>query len=354
MAPTAAVAHDMAGELVVVSGVGDKPDVAAHLNPHRPNLVLLVATGDGQSLPSSAGSRSVPVSGLQYAGIHLHDVGVEPDAVFKALADPGRRRLLDMLHERAGLTLGELCQGVEMRRQSATQHLEILEAANLVTSVRDGRRKLHYLNPVPIHQIQSRWIWKFEEAHLAVLEAIKDHAEHDAEESTMSQTPHPETVPDYVYTTYIHATADQVWTALTDPDLTARFWGHSQISDWRVGSRVEHVRADGSGIADAAGTVEEVDPPHRLAFSFGEPDQADDPSVEQSLVSFEIESYHDIVKLTLTHSRLRSAADRETIGQGWPTVFANLKTLLETGDVLPTPPWEFHAQERAAQMAKHG
>jgi len=71
-------------------------------------------------------------------------------------------------------------------------------------------------------------------------------------------------------------------------------------------------------------------------------------------VTFEIESYRDIVKLTLTQSRLPSLADREAVGQGWPTVLANLKTLLETGDVLPTPPWEFHAEERAAQMAKHG
>lgn len=255
-----------------------------------------------------------------------------------------------MLHERAGLTLGELCAGLDMRRQSVSQHLELLEAAHLVTSVRDGRRKLHYLNPVPIHQIQTRWIWKFEQTHLAALDAIKNRAE----ENVLSEISHTEAVPDYVYTTYIHATAEQVWHALTDPDITARFWGHSQVSDWRVGSRVEHVRADGSGIADAAGTVTEVDRPRRLSFGFGEPSEADDPTAEQSIVTFEIEPYRDIVKLTLTHARFRSPADREAIGQGWPTVLANLKTLLETGDVLPTPPWEFHSDDRAAQMAKHG
>ncbi|NUR05986.1 MAG: metalloregulator ArsR/SmtB family transcription factor [Nocardioidaceae bacterium] len=269
--------------------------------------------------------------------------------VFKALADPGRRRLLDMLHERAGLTLGELCDGLDMRRQSVSQHLELLEAADLVTSVRDGRRKLHYLNPVPLHQIQTRWIWKFEETYLAALDTIKNRAE----ASAMSETVNTGEVPDYVYTTYIRATAEEVWHALTDPDVTARFWGHSQVSDWRVGSRVEHVRVDGSGIADAAGTVLEVDPPRRLSFGFGDPGDAADPTAEQSVVTFEIEPYRDIVRLTLTQSRFRSSADRETAGEGWPTVFANLKTLLETGDVLPTPPWEFHADERAAHMAKH-
>lgn len=280
--------------------------------------------------------------------------------MFKALADPGRRRLLDMLHERAGLTLGELCEGLEMRRQSASQHVEILEAANLVTSVRRGRRKLHYLNPVPIHEIHARWIRKFEETHLAALDTIKKHAEHaheakeNAMENAMDPTLHAETVPDYVYTTYIRATADEVWTALTDPDVTARFWGHSQVSDWHVGSRVEHVRVDGSGIADAAGTVVEVDRPRRLSFSFGEPGHADDPAVAQSVVTFEIEPYRDIVKLTLTHARLQSAADREAIGHGWPSVLANLKTLLETGETLPTAPWEFHAEEREAQTARHG
>ncbi|MEX0428488.1 ArsR/SmtB family transcription factor [Nocardioides sp. DS6] len=281
---------------------------------------------------------------LQHAGIYLHNPLVDADKVFKALADPVRRRLLDMLHDRAGLTLGELCEELEIRRQSVSQHLELLAAAGLVTSVPDGRRKLHYLNPVPIHQIQTRWIWKFEESHLAMLEAIKNRAE----ENAMAGSSAARTVPDYVYTTYIRATAEQVWEALTDADITAKFWGHAQVSEWRVGGRVAHVRVDGSGIADAAGTVVEVDRPRRLSFGFDEPNRADDPTSEQSLVTLEIEPYRDIVKLTLTQSRLRSLADREAIGQGWPTVLANLKTLLETGDVLPTPPWEFHAGERTA------
>lgn len=274
---------------------------------------------------------------------------MDADTVFKALADPTRRRLLDALHERPALTLGELCSGLDMRRQSVSQHLEVLETANLVTSVRDGRRKLHFLNPMPIHDIQNRWIWKFEEPRMAALDFITRRAEEHPMTTIAS-----ETVPDYVYTTYIRATPEQVWHALTDPELTARFWGHAQVSDWTPGGRVEHVRVDGSGIADAAGVVFEADPPHRLSFSFDDPARADDPTFEPSVVTFDIERDRDIVKLTVVHTKLRTADDLRAIGQGWPTVFANLKTLLETGDVLPQAPWEFHAEERAARMAKNG
>jgi uncharacterized protein YndB with AHSA1/START domain/DNA-binding transcriptional ArsR family regulator len=277
---------------------------------------------------------------------------VDTDAVFKALADPGRRRLLDTLHEHSGLTLGELCEGLDMRRQSVSQHLDLLEAANLVTSVRDGRRKLHYLNPVPIHDIQVRWIWKFEEQRLATLETIKQRAEENA--MTASTAPTTGAVPDYVYTTYIHATPEQVWHALTDPELTSSFWGHAQISDWTVGSSVDHVRTDGSGISDASGTVVEVDRPCRLVFSFGTPEHTDNPTFETSLITFEIEPYLDIVKLTLTQAQLQSMDELRAVGQGWPAVLANLKTLLETGNALPQAPWEFHADERAARMAKNG
>jgi uncharacterized protein YndB with AHSA1/START domain/DNA-binding transcriptional ArsR family regulator len=286
---------------------------------------------------------------LHYAVIYLHNIGMDTDPVFKALSDPSRRQLLDMLHARSGLTLNELCEGLNMRRQSVSQHLELLEAANLVTSVRDGRRKLHYLNPVPIHEIQNRWIWKFEEPHLVALGSIKRRAEEIA-----MTTATPAAIPDYVYTTYIRATPEQVWHALTDPEITGRFWGHAQVSDWAVGSRVDHVRTDGSAIADASGTVIEFDPPHRLTFGFDDPKLTDDPGFEQSLVTFEIESHRDIVKLTLTQSRLRTVDDLQAISQGWPSVLANLKTLLETGDVLPQAPWEFHADERAARMAQNG
>lgn len=99
------------------------------------------------------------------------------DEVFKALADQSRRSLLDRLHARNGQTLNELCDGLAMTRQAVTKHLAILEAANLVATVKHGREKLHYLNPVPIHQIGERWIRKFERARLIALSELKRQLE---------------------------------------------------------------------------------------------------------------------------------------------------------------------------------
>ena len=163
------------------------------------------------------------------------------DLVFKALADPTRRLLLDRLREHNGQTLRELCERLEMARQSATQHLDILVRANLVTVVRRGRERLHYLNPVPIHEIEERWISGFEKPRLQAISAIKNQAEEYA------MTNGPTSVPTYVYVTYIRASAEQVWQALTDADLTARYWGHANVSDWQPGSTWEHRRVDGSG-----------------------------------------------------------------------------------------------------------
>jgi DNA-binding transcriptional ArsR family regulator len=103
------------------------------------------------------------------------------DAVFKALADATRRRLLDLLRETPGQTLGALTEGLDMTRQAVSQHLAVLEAANLVSAVRRGREKLHYLNPVPIHAVQSRWIAKFERPRLDALAELKDRLEGDGE-----------------------------------------------------------------------------------------------------------------------------------------------------------------------------
>jgi DNA-binding transcriptional ArsR family regulator len=103
------------------------------------------------------------------------------DAVFKALADPTRRRLLDRLRARNGQSLSELCERAEMTRQAVTKHLAILEAANLVATQKRGREKLHYLNPVPIHEIADRWIGKFERGRLGALAELKRKLEGDAD-----------------------------------------------------------------------------------------------------------------------------------------------------------------------------
>ncbi len=102
---------------------------------------------------------------------------MDDDKVFKALADPARRRLLDRLHDRNGQTLGQLCDDMGMTRQSVTQHLGLLEEANLVSTLRRGREKLHYINPVPLHDIYERWVRKFEVQRLTLLHDFKTSLE---------------------------------------------------------------------------------------------------------------------------------------------------------------------------------
>jgi uncharacterized protein YndB with AHSA1/START domain/DNA-binding transcriptional ArsR family regulator len=253
--------------------------------------------------------------------------------VFKALADPTRRLLLDRLRERNGQTLGELCEGLGMARQSATQHLDVLVQASLVTVVRRGRERLHYLNPAPIHEIGERWISVFDKPRLQAISNIRNQAEEYAMTSGTTS------VPSYVYVTYIRATAEQVWQALTDADLTARFWGHANVSDWQPGSPWEHRRADGSGAIDVVGQVLEASPPTRLVITFEDTPDAASPR-EPSVVTFAVEPYADIVRLTVTHENLPNMEMLGGISRGWPAVLANLKSLLETGDVLPQAPWE--------------
>ncbi|MEU8232948.1 SRPBCC family protein [Actinoplanes sp. NPDC048967] len=143
--------------------------------------------------------------------------------------------------------------------------------------------------------------------------------------------------PAFVYVTYIHATPQRVWEALTDADLTGVYWGHHNISDWQPGSPWEHRRTDGSGIADGGGVVLEADPPHRLTMTFGEAGSPAGP--DASAVTFRIEAHHDIVRLTVTHGNL-SDEDLAEVSTGWPAVMANLKSLLETGRALPQAPWD--------------
>lgn len=267
----------------------------------------------------------------------VSDAGL--DLVFKALADPTRRLLLDRLRAQDGQTLSDLCRSLVMTRQSATQHLDQLAVARLVTVVRHGRERLHYLNPVPIHEIGDRWLRAYEEPRLRQLRTIKRRAE----DTTLTET--TGTVPTYVYVTYIRATAEQVWQALTDADLTARYWGHANVSEWQPGSRWEHRRVDGSDAVDVAGTVVETDPPTRLVVTFEDSDE--ERPAGPSVVTFLVEPHEGIVRLTVTHENLPDEAMRAGISRGWPAVLANLKSMLETGDVLPTAPWEMSAGAHA-------
>jgi len=265
---------------------------------------------------------------------------MEMDAIFRALADPSRRRLLDRLNERNGQTLRELCAGLDMARQSVTKHLIILEAANLVTTVRRGREKLHHLNPAPINDIAERWIHRYDRKRVHALADLKRALEDPA----MGQT-------DFVYVTYIHTTPEQLWKALTEPSFTLRYWGIGMQSDWRVGSTIKLQWGPGQEFRDIEQVVLEAEPYRRLSYRwhnyqpehaemFGWSDERFAELVQEPLskVTFELEPFGETVKLTVVHDDFVPDSEMlKGVSGGWPAILSNLKTLLETDETLPLP-----------------
>jgi DNA-binding transcriptional ArsR family regulator/uncharacterized protein YndB with AHSA1/START domain len=260
------------------------------------------------------------------------------DETFKALADPSRRLLLDSLRERNGQTLRELCAGLEMARQSVSKHLAVLEQANLVSTVRRGREKHHYLNASPINEIAERWITPYEQGRVHALADLK---------RALEETPVDK--PSFVYTTYIHTTPERLWQALTDPAFTARYWDVSFESDWKRGSAMTW-RTHGVTIADPEQVVLESEPYSRLSYTWqtitpewaaalGLTEDAHQrlAAEPRSKVTFEIDPLGDQLRLTVTHEDLDpDGLLRGLISGGWPRVLSNLKTLLETGEPLPS------------------
>jgi uncharacterized protein YndB with AHSA1/START domain/DNA-binding transcriptional ArsR family regulator len=260
------------------------------------------------------------------------------DDAFRALADPSRRLLLDSLNERNGQTLRELCSRLDMARQSVSKHLAVLEAANLVTTVRRGREKLHYLNAAPINEIAERWINRYEEGRVQALADLK----RALEDHTVDK-------PTFVYTTYIRTTPEQLWRALTEPAFTERYWNITFDSDWEPGSAMRwHQR--GVTITDPEQVVLEAEPYRRLSYTWHtfteELNDALELSVDvrdrlaaepRSKVTFELEELGELVKLTVVHDDLGETT-AGMISRGWPRVLSDLKTLLETGEPLPPNP----------------
>jgi DNA-binding transcriptional ArsR family regulator/uncharacterized protein YndB with AHSA1/START domain len=276
------------------------------------------------------------------------------DEVFRALADPSRRRLLDSLNARNGQTLRELCSELDMARQSVSKHLAILEAANLVTTVRRGREKLHYLNAAPINEIGERWITRYERERVRALADLKRALEED---STVDK-------PTFVYTTYIQTTPERLWQALTEPAFTERYWGSTFQTDWKAGSPMTW-HQHGVTIADAEQVVVESDPFSRLSYTWhtftpelaAALDIAGDrrerlAAERRSKVTFDIEPLdEEQVNLTVVHDDLDPGGLLAgMISNGWPRVLANLKTLLETGETLPDSP--AHVRRAVAGLTK--
>ena len=258
------------------------------------------------------------------------------DGVFRALADPGRRRLLDSLNARNGQTLRELCADMDMARQSVSKHLAVLEAANLVTTVRRGREKLHYLNPEPINDISERWIDRYEQQRVDALADLK----RVLEDPTMLK-------PSFVYTTYIQTTPERLWEALTSPAFTERYWNAAFETDWEPGSEmVWNMR--GVRIADPEQVVLEADPYRRLSYTWHtftpelgtKVNVSDDvwaaaAAEPRSKVTFELEPAGNVVKLTVVHDDFPPDSKAAgLVSSGWPQVLSKLKTLIETGETF--------------------
>jgi uncharacterized protein YndB with AHSA1/START domain len=142
----------------------------------------------------------------------------------------------------------------------------------------------------------------------------------------------------FVYVTYIRSSAENIWRAITDVDVTYKYWGHINVSDWKVSSKWEHQRGDATGTVDVVGIVTECSPPTRLAFTWAEPTAVlrEDPS----RVTIKIDSYLDIVRLTVNHENLADKAELDAVTEGWAAVLSNLKTFIETGQALPQKPWD--------------
>jgi uncharacterized protein YndB with AHSA1/START domain/DNA-binding transcriptional ArsR family regulator len=274
------------------------------------------------------------------------------DAVFRALADPTRRGLLDELFKLDGQTLSALEGQLPMTRFGVMKHLRILEEAGLVTTLKRGREKLHFLNPVPIRLVHDRWVSKYAEPWAATLTGIK----RQLEEETMDAVDVPHRVPlsaspdgegaMAVFEIYIKTTPERLWEAITDPKQRAKYsFGVETNSDWTPGSSYQ---AGVPGVVDiAAGENLEVDPPRRLVQTFNALWSDEVKAAGTSRVTWEIHPVGDSCQLTVIHDQLPEGANPELYG-GWPMILSGLKTLLETGESLTTPGSLMYSQAQGA------
>jgi uncharacterized protein YndB with AHSA1/START domain/DNA-binding transcriptional ArsR family regulator len=243
------------------------------------------------------------------------------DAVFKALADPTRRSLLDELFRQDGQTLSALEERFAMTRFGVMKHLKQLEDAGLVVSKRRGREKLHFLNPVPIRLVHDRWVSKYAEPWAAGLSGLKHSLESPMEK---------------VFEIYIRTTPERLWEAITDPTIRSKYnFGAGVTSDWTVGSHFEMGHPE-TGVLLGEGENLEVEPPRRLVQSMTALWGDDVKSEGATRITWEIEPVEDSCRLTVTHDELREGANDQLYG-GWPMILSGLKTWLETGELLTTP-----------------
>ncbi|MEP6763066.1 MAG: metalloregulator ArsR/SmtB family transcription factor [Gemmatimonadaceae bacterium] len=237
--------------------------------------------------------------------------------VFRALADPTRRGLLDELLRQDGQTLSELSNRLTMTRFGVMKHLRILEDAGLVVTRKEGREKLHFISAVPIQQLPEHWIDKYRG------QSVSKSLDRSTEKS---------------YEYYIKTTPERLWGAIIGQEQRWKYsFGVQVHTDWQVGSRYVGLPMSHPELRIFEGENLEVEPGVRLVQSYRALWSDEVKALGTSRVSWLIDRIEDTCRLTLLHDQLPQHPNSVVLYGGWPMLLSGLKTLLETGEMLTTP-----------------
>ncbi len=245
------------------------------------------------------------------------------DAVFRALGDPTRRRILDIIKARPGITMHEISEHFAISRFGVRKHILVLEEANLI--VHRWRRpiKKFYLNAIPIQMIYDRWISEYSQTWAQSLTALK----YELERKTMNEE------QKQIYVVYIRCSPDELWEALVSPERTEQYYLGLRLSgDLRVGGTIVYSAPD-TGERRVSGRIMEFVVGKKITHTFLAT-VPDVPAAPESLVTYEIEPMGETVKLTVTHEKLEHPGIFQATAQGWPIILNGLKSLIETGRPL--------------------
>jgi DNA-binding transcriptional ArsR family regulator/uncharacterized protein YndB with AHSA1/START domain len=252
------------------------------------------------------------------------------DEVFRALNDPSRRLLLDALFAEDGQSLGDLSELLpQMTRFGVMNHLSILEEAGLVSTYKAGRRKLHYLNPVPLQLVHERWINKYTERKVRTMTQIKSNLE-----ATTGAT-----TPDHIYQAIINVSPSIVWNAITDGEITEKyFYGTRVESTWEEGAEIRYTHPHDGGHVAARGIIVSIDPGNMVEMTF----QAlwDDDLIAEGPAReiWRVEDFNGATKLTIElYDTPTGSKTYSDFTSGFPYIVSGMKTFLETGESLPSP-----------------